>query len=284
MIRRPGFTLLELLVVVGIVAVVAALLVPAIQNLRESANRAACVNNLHQLGIALVQYQDRNGIFPIDDTDTPPSRLGTIFTSLLPFIEEQNNSPQVGNPVGLFLCPSRRGTKAGPGDDYGAGHHPDWWWEFYSYQGWYSILGGPYFSDHHNGFFANYTGVSLSDVVNHDGVSNTLMLAHKGLAPAYYSLGSSPPAQKNPALTTDTNWFSGGGWEHHRDPTQGFHQDNERVPNMQDLIGSPHRGSMPCLFTDGSVRSIQYNLDPVIGARLWAYNDGQPIPDLGSEP
>jgi prepilin-type N-terminal cleavage/methylation domain-containing protein/prepilin-type processing-associated H-X9-DG protein len=280
--RRPGFTLLELLVVIGIIAVLAALLVPAVQRIRESANRVACTNNLHQLGLALTMYQDRNRILPVDDTDTPPTPMGTVFTSLLPFIEEQNNSPQVANPVSLYLCPSRRGTNVGPRDDYGAGHHPDWWWQIYpAYRGWYSILGGPYFSDHRGGIYTNYTGISLADVANRDGTANTLMLAHKGLAPAFYS-GGSPPAQNNRSFTTDYNWFAGSGWEHHRDPTQGFHQDNESVPNMQELIGSPHPGSMPCLFADGSVRSIRYNLDPAVGARLWAWNDGLGVPDDGT--
>jgi prepilin-type N-terminal cleavage/methylation domain-containing protein/prepilin-type processing-associated H-X9-DG protein len=281
--RRPGFTLLELLVVIGIIAVLVAMLIPAVQKIRESANRVACISNLHQLGLALTMYQDRNRILPIDDTDTPPTPMGTVFTSLLPFIEEPNNNPQVANPVNLFLCPSRRGSSVGPRDDYGAGHHPDWWWQIYpAYRGWYSVLGGPYFSNHQDGIFTNYSGISLADVANRDGAANTLLLGHKGLAPRFYN-GGSPPAQNIASQTTDYNWFAGSGWEHHRDPTQGFHQDKEGVANMQELIGSPHPGAMPCLFADGSVRSLRYNLDSVVGTRLWAWNDGLGAPVVPDE-
>jgi len=273
---RAGFTLIELLVVIAIIGVLIALLLPAVQRVRESAKRVECSNNLKQLGLALMNYHNTYRKFPIDDTDTPPTSSGTVFTSLLPYVEQQNNNPSIGAPVSLFLCPSRRGTEVGPRDDYGAGHHPDWWFETYPYRGWYSILGGPYYSDHKWRFFTNYKGASLTAVISCDGSSNTLLLAHKGLAPQYYE-GGSPPAQNDPHLTTDVNWYEGSGWEHHRDPTKGFHQDNNQIANMQELVASPHPGAMPCLFADGSVRPLGYNLEPDLGARLWAWNDHKPI-------
>ena len=273
---RAGFTLIELLVVIAIIGVLIALLLPAVQRVRESAKRVECSNNLKQLGLALMNYHNTYRKFPIDDTDTPPTSSGTVFTSLLPYVEQQNNNPSIGAPVSLFLCPSRRGTEVGPRDDYGAGHHPDWWFETYPYRGWYSILGGPYYSDHKGKFFTNYKGTSLTAVISCDGSSNTLLLAHKGLAPQYYE-GGSPPAQNDPHLTTDVNWYEGSGWEHHRDPTKGFHQDNNQIANMQELVASPHPGAMLCLFADGSVRPLGYNLEPDLGARLWAWNDRKPI-------
>jgi prepilin-type N-terminal cleavage/methylation domain-containing protein/prepilin-type processing-associated H-X9-DG protein len=63
--KRRGFTLIELLVVIAIIAVLIALLLPAVQAAREAARRAGCVNNMKQIGVALHNYHDVNGSFPM---------------------------------------------------------------------------------------------------------------------------------------------------------------------------------------------------------------------------
>jgi len=96
--RRPvsGFTLIELLVVIAIIGVLIALLLPAVQQAREAARRASCNNNIRQLGLALHNYVDATGYFPLGRvTANPGSAIlsGNSDTSwlclLLPYLEQE---------------------------------------------------------------------------------------------------------------------------------------------------------------------------------------------------
>ena len=89
-----GFTLIELLVVIAIIAVLIALLLPAVQAAREAARRTQCVNNFKQLGIAMHNYHDIQGTFPIGrmgiglQLRPPPGQRRTWAFSILPYLEQ----------------------------------------------------------------------------------------------------------------------------------------------------------------------------------------------------
>jgi prepilin-type N-terminal cleavage/methylation domain-containing protein/prepilin-type processing-associated H-X9-DG protein len=126
MLSRRGFTLIELLVVIAIIGVLISLLLPAVQRVREAANRMSCLNNLKQLGLALHNYDGVNRCFPpgiVSDGPNMSDAEASGFTFLLPYLEQdaayrvydfnvpwyqKANFAAVGIEIKTFYCPSNR--------------------------------------------------------------------------------------------------------------------------------------------------------------------------------
>jgi prepilin-type N-terminal cleavage/methylation domain-containing protein/prepilin-type processing-associated H-X9-DG protein len=106
-IRNRGFTLIELLVVIAIIAVLIALLLPAVQSAREAARRIQCVNNLKQLGLALLNYEGSYSVFPPGRCGFP--YLWSSLAQMLPFIEAGNqfNAINYAWPATNFSDPTQ---------------------------------------------------------------------------------------------------------------------------------------------------------------------------------
>jgi prepilin-type N-terminal cleavage/methylation domain-containing protein/prepilin-type processing-associated H-X9-DG protein len=285
-VRGAAFTLIELLVVIAIIGVLIGLLLPAVQKIRESANRLKCQNNLKQIGLAFHNHHDTLRYFPTGGwyPYTAPNYLqgqpavgadqhaGWAF-QILPFMEGDNvwkggqatkdvdrALVAIGTPNPLFFCPSRREPQT---ITYKDNYLPP-------------LNGGPvnhalcdYAASNKEGtgIVKQFKPTRIADIS--DGTSQTLLVAEKRMNLAF--LGSKQ---------TDDNQGYTAGWNldtvrhTNRPPAQDY---SAPVGDGLGMFGSSHPGRFNALFADGSVRPISYSIDRTTFSLLGNKSDGQVI-------
>src|ERR1041384_7458081 len=176
---RRGFTLIELLVVIAIIAILIALMLPAVQQAREAARRSQCKNNLMQIGLALQNYEMAFECLPPGSVDpNRPIRNEPVgyhfgwFVQLLPYLDQGNVAQHFKTAAGVYdplnrdardvrisvlLCPSNW-TIGGTGGTT-------------TYSGCHHDVEAPIDVDNNGVLFLN-SSVRFRDV--RDGVSNTI--------------------------------------------------------------------------------------------------------------
>lgn len=284
--RRGAFTLIELLVVIAIIAILIALLVPAVQKVREAAARMQCSNNLKQIGLGLHNYHGVYKAFPVGSN---PNGF-TVVALFLPYVEQQNvynqinfnalatdpsNAGPTAQVIPILVCPSDSTTWAPAGQ---AGNN------YFANYG----TNIDFFQTHAvaNGVFGlrDTTGVRITDIT--DGSSNTAAFSElkKGdwnnavYSPQDWLNTSSAglPSNVDQALSICQSinpanlkyqWFSGGG-EWLADSDSGTAYIHCGLPNSTNCAfpanltfcinaSSYHTGGgVNLLLADGSVHFV----------------------------
>ena len=291
---RGGFTLIEVLVVIGIVALLMAILLPAVQAARETARRMQCGNNIKQLGVALHLHHDQHRALPgnggwdgrqtiqstsgtpivvsttlssgavlnwgVGDPTFPPQKQpGSWLYAILPFVEQKavHHEREWGIPIGLYVCPSRRSAEAHEvvaSDAWGSYVGGGWKWAKADYASNPLVIAGLDIAPLRR--IESFASLS-------DGTSQTILVGEKAFDPS---------VQVPTTWFHDEPYFLGGSGSTARRGSV-IVQDGIGI-DFRTNWGSPHPGGAQFLLADGSVRLVAHGTDWEIMTALLTPSSG----------
>ncbi len=276
--RRPAFSIIELMVIIAIIAFLLALLLPAVQKVREAAARTQSLNNLKQIGLAFHSFHDANKRFPFNGSDTAVGDVkymkaakGDIPTSgswgfqILPYLDQAALFREPDRKTGLmvFMCPARGRPKAetsnggGPGTDYFLNN---------------------YINDAKNADKPDNADTKRNFAAITDGTSNTIMLGHGNIVVTQYTSAADVTLSSNiyNGGTTGTIRAGKGGAANPAGVT--LMRDSDKAPSVGSWGGPfPHGGLF--VFGDGSARVISYTFNDLNALLTPQGNEAVAIPD-----